>query len=208
MRERLGRTSVPMDLQMASAPHCTLKWRRPPTWPASSDPSPCQAVSFTAPSSARSVAGQTALSTQRTLTDKSDYVRLFSPARVAMTILQINDQEVIYFDPHRCPRPHCITKKKQKTSDLYVCVCLFFLSLWLVVFKWNNMCPWLLWRFGGGGPVLTWLQVFFTVYCTCQFRCLYFTKFKLQFCEAVEQIATVKLLSPVRFCTVKLSVSI
>lgn len=63
-------------------------------------------------------------------------------------------------------------------------------------------------REGGGGISAYLTSSVFTVYCTCQFRCLYFTHFKLQFCEAVEQIATVKLLSPVCFCTVKLSVSI
>lgn len=35
---------------------------------------------------------------------------LLSPARGVMMISQINDQEVIYFDPQRCPDTHCITK--------------------------------------------------------------------------------------------------
>lgn len=62
---------------------------------------------------------------------------------------------------------------------------------------------------GRWGPISAYLTTsVFIVYCTRRFRCLYFTHFKLQFCEAVEQIATVKLLSPVCFCTVKLSVSI
>lgn len=67
-----------------------------------------------------------------------------------------------------------------------------------------------IWGWGGRwGPISAYLTTsVFIVYCTRRFRCLYFTHFKLQFCEAVEQIATVKLLSPVCFCTVKLSVSI
>lgn len=115
-----------------------------------------------------------------------------------MIISQINDQEVIYFDPQRCPDTHCITKNH------LLCMCFFEFVTCCVSVKYVSLTAVEVCR--GISAYLT--SSVSMVYCTCQFRCLYFTHFKLQFCEAVEQIATVKLLSPVCFCTVKLSVSI
>lgn len=126
--------------------------------------------------------------------------RSLSPARGVMMISQINDQEAIYFDPQRCPDTHCITKNHLLCMFFWVCDLLCLSEICVL-----DCCE----GAGGGGGFSAYLtSSVFTVYCTCQFRCLYFTHFKLQFCEAVEEIATVKLLSPVCFCTVKLSVSI
>lgn len=60
-------------------------------------------------------------------TDRSDDPASLSPARGVMMISQINDQEAIYFDPHRCPDTHCITKNHP------LCMFLLFFSFFFLV---------------------------------------------------------------------------
>lgn len=121
-----------------------------------------------------------------------------SPVRGAMMkiISLFDDRELIYFDPQR----YSSALYNQKPSAFYVLcsVCLFFLILLCDLLCLGEICV-LDWceRLGldigvvGFSDYLT--SDVFMVYCTCQFRCLYFTHFQLRFCEAIEQTATVTL---------------
>lgn len=130
-----------------------------------------------------------------------------SPAKRLTTTPRIDDRELIYFEPQRCLNTHCITKNHPLSMFSFLFVRLFrsVFSSWLVVFRWT-VCPWPMWGFwaGGEGGSGEGISAYLTssvsmVYCTCQFRCLYFTHFRLQFCEAIEQIATVTLQVPSAF---------
>lgn len=72
------------------------------------------------------------------------------PARGVMMISQINDQEVIFFDPQRCPHMHCITKNHL--------LCMFFEFVTCCVYvKYVSLTAV---KVFGGKSALTWLHVF------------------------------------------------
>lgn len=128
--------------------------------------------------------------------DSGNWPITWSSATCVMWWPQINDQEVFFFLSR-----HALYN--QKPSALYV------LSLLCDLLCLGELCVLDCCddggRWGRKSSASNWLQkCVFMVYCTCQFRCLYFAHLERRLCEAVEQIATVKLLSPVCFCTVKL----